>query len=269
MEKIMITSRWRIITVMAICILAPSLPQHAAAQSPPGQDKLLVFAAASMQTALDAIAPVFLQQQGKTATISYGSSAILAKQIEHDAPADVFISADVKWMDYLEQKKLIEPGTRHNLLGNSLVLIEPANAQAKLKIAPGFGLAGAAGDGKIAVCTVDSCPAGIYAKEALQKLGVWDAVEAKLAQAANVRAALNLVARAEAKFGIVYATDAKAEPKVKVIDVFPTDSHSPIIYPVAVVASSRNPNAAAFVAFLSSQAATKILTEQGFAILSK
>lgn len=254
----------------AFLVLSALLAQGAPAQtSPSAQGKLVVFAAASMQTALDAIAPVFVQQRGEPASISYGSSAILAKQIERGAPADVFISADVKWMDYLEGKKLIEPGTRRNLLGNSLVLIQPADQQAELKIASGFNLGGAAADGKIAVCTVNSCPAGIYAKEALQKLGVWDAVAPKLAQAANVRDALNLVARGEAKFGIVYATDAKAEPKVKVVDVFPAASHSPIIYPVAVIAGSKDPEAAVFVAFLTSQAAVKIFRGQGFTILSK
>lgn len=251
---------------MGLLLAATPLGQGATAQQP---GKLVVFAAASMETALDDITPVFVKQKGKTASVSYGSSAILAKQIERGAPADVYISADVKWMDYLEGKKLIAPGTRRNLLGNSLVLIEPADQQAQLKIAPGFDLADAAGDGKIAVCTVESCPAGIYAKEALQKLGVWDRVEPKLAQAANVRDALALVARGEAKFGIVYATDAKAEPKVKVVDVFPEATHSPIIYPVAVVAGSKNPDAAVFVAFLTSQAAVKILKAQGFTVLWK
>ena len=138
-----------------------------------------------------------------------------------------------------------------------------------LKIKPGFDLAKATGDGKIAVCTIASCPAGIYAKDAFTKLGVWSAVEPKLAQANNVRDALALVARGEAKFGVVYKTDAKAEPKVRVVDVFPADSHAPIVYPVAVVASSKNADAATFEAFLSSQAAVKILTGQGFKFLSK
>ncbi len=252
--------------IPAILLGLAFLSQGAAAQTPaPG--RLVVFAAASMQTALDAIAPLFAKQSGTTPAISYGSSGILAKQIEQDAPADVFISADVKWMDELQAKKLVAPGTRRNLLGNALVLIEPADAQMQLKIAPGFALAAAAGDGKIAVCTVESCPAGIYAKEALQKLGVWDAVEPKLAQAANVRGALSLVARGEAKLGIVYATDAKAEPRVKVVDVFPEASHSPIIYPAAVIAASKNPAAAAFLRFLATPAAVKILQDQGFAIL--
>ncbi len=257
----------RFTALLLLCLL---LPQAASAQTSPSvKGKLVVFAAASMQTALDAIAPAFVQQRGEAASISYGSSAILAKQIERGAPADVFISADVKWMNYLEGKKLIEPETRRDVLGNGLVLIEPADQKAALKIAAGFNLAGAADDGKIAVCTVDSCPAGIYAKEALQKLGVWDAVAPKLAQAANVRDALSLVARGEARFGIVYATDAKAEPKVKVVDVFPAESHSPIIYPVAVIAGSKDPEAAVFIAFLTSQAAVKIFSDQGFTILSK
>jgi molybdate transport system substrate-binding protein len=231
--------------------------------------KLVVFAAASLATALNAIQPIFTQDKNQPVAISYGSSGTLAKQIEQSAPADVFISADTKWIDYLEKKKLLASGTRRDLLSNELVLIEPADGQTKLKIRPGFDLATLAGDGKIAVCTVASCPAGIYAKEAFTKLGVWSAVEPKLAQAANVRDALALVARGEAKFGIVYATDAKAEPKVRVIDVFPADSHTPIIYPVAVVASSKNANAAVFEAFLTSQAAVKILTKQGFKFVSK
>lgn len=139
--------------ILGILLGLALLTQGAAAQTP---SRLIVFAAASMQTALDAIAPLFAKQSGMTPAISYGSSGILAKQIEHGAPAAVFISADVKWMNELEAKKLLEPGTRRDLLGNSLVLIEPADARLQLKIAPGFDLAGAAGDGRIAVCTVES-----------------------------------------------------------------------------------------------------------------
>lgn len=231
--------------------------------------KLVVFAAASLSTALNAIQPIFTQDKNQPIAISYASSGTLAKQIEQGAPADVFISADTKWIDYLSKKNLLAPGTRRDLLGNELVLIEPADGQTKLDIKPGFDLAALTGDGKIAVCTVASCPAGIYAKEAFTKLGVWGAVEPKLAQAANVRDALALVARGEAKFGVVYATDAKAEPKVRVVGVFPADSHSSIVYPVAVVASSKNANAAVFEAFLTSQPAVKILTKQGFKFISK
>ena len=256
----------RMIAFCAFGFLAMAPGGMAAAQT---SGKLVVFAAASLATALNAIQPVFLQDKGQAVAISYGSSGILAKQIEQGAPADVFISADTKWVDYLQKKNLLAPSTRRDLLGNDLVLIEPADGNTKLKIEPGFDLAHRVGDGKIAVCTVASCPAGIYAKEAFTKLGIWSAVEPKLAQASNVRDALALVARGEAKFGIVYATDAKAEPKVRVVGVFPADSHAPIVYPVAIVANSKNANAASFEAFLSSQAAVKILTRQGFKFLSK
>jgi molybdate transport system substrate-binding protein len=229
----------------------------------------VVFAAASTMTALDAVAAAWKTQTGKRVSIAYASSAALAKQIEQGAPADIFISADRKWMDYLEKAKLIRTGTRKNLLGNKLVLIEPGDADVKLEIAKGFDLAGAAGVGKIAVCMIDSCPAGIYAKEALESLGVFAGVEPKLAQADNVRNALNLVSRGEAKFGIVYATDARADPNVKVVGTFPASSHDPIVYPVALVAASANPDAAFFLAYLTSLAATRFFLEQGFEVLSK
>jgi molybdate transport system substrate-binding protein len=228
----------------------------------------VVFAAASMKTALDAVAAAWKADTGKTVSIAYASSAILAKQIEQGAPADVFISADLKWMDYLEKAKLIQAGTRKNLFGNKLVLIEPSDSDAKLDIAKGFDLAGAAGDGKIAVCMIDSCPAGIYAKEALESLGVFASVKPTLAQADNVRNALILVSRGEAKFGIVYTTDARADPKVKVVGTFPESSHSPIVYPVALVAATANPDAALFLVYLASQAATKIFLDQGFDMVS-
>ena len=241
-----------------------SLSGVAHAQSGP-----TVFAAASMKTALDAIAGAWTAKTGKAAVISYGSSGTLAKQIEAGAPADLFISADQKWMDVLAKDGAIKPGTRENLLGNALVLVAPVGAAADLKIVAGFGLAGALGDGKLAVCTVTSCPAGIYGKEALTKLGVWPAVEPKLAQAENVRAALLLVARGEAKYGIVYATDAKAEPKVKVVGVFPEDSHAPIVYPVAITMDAKSPDAGTFEAYLRSPEAVKILTGQGFTMLGR
>jgi molybdate transport system substrate-binding protein len=229
----------------------------------------VVFAATSTKTALDSVANAWQDETGKRISTAYASSAALAKQIEQGAPADIFISADRKWMDYLEKAKLIRAGTRKNLFGNKLVLIEPRDADVKLEIAKGFDLAGATGDGKIAVCMIDSCPAGIYAKEALESLGVFAGVEPKLAQADNVRNALTLVSRGEARFGIVYATDVKADPKVKVVGTFPASSHSPIVYPVAIAAASENPDAAFFLAYLASQTATKIFLEQGFEVLSK
>jgi len=229
----------------------------------------IVFAAASMKTALDAVAAAWKADTGKSVTIAYASSAALAKQIERGAPADIFISADLQWMNYLEKAKLIQARTRRDLFGNELVLIESSDADVKLEIERGFDLARAAGDGKIAVCAIDSCPAGIYAKEALESLGVFAGVAPKLAQVDNVRSALNLVSRGEAKFGMVYATDARADPKVKVVGTFPASSHSPIVYPAALIAASANPDAALFLAYLASQAATKIFLEQGFEILSK
>jgi molybdate transport system substrate-binding protein len=250
---------------LIVAFAGASVPLPAAAQSAVP----VVFAAASMKTALDAIAASWTAQTGATPSLVYGSSAVLAKQIEQGAPADVFISADTAWMDYLEKAQMIRPGTRRNFLGNALVLIEPSDSSVDLKIAPGFDLAGAAGDGRIAVCTIASCPGGMYAKQALTGLGIWDKVYPKLAQADNIRSALNLVARSEAHFGIVYATDAKAEPKVKVIGAFPESTHSPIIYPVAVLNDSKHPEAASFVAYLLSPAASKILIDQGFTILAK
>ncbi|HYP57569.1 MAG TPA: molybdate ABC transporter substrate-binding protein [Beijerinckia sp.] len=252
---------------LALAMAGALVPREGFAQSP--QAGPVVFAAASMKTALDAIAAAWKADTGKSPAISYASSAVLAKQIEQGAPVDIFISADLQWMDYLDKAKLIKPGTRRNLLGNALVLIEPADAATNLKIAPGFDLAGATGDSRIAVCTIASCPGGIYAKQAFENLGIWSSVEPKLAQADSIRSALNLVARGEARFGVVYATDAKAEPKVRVIDTFPESTHSPIVYPVALIDASKNSDAAVFLAFLTSQAATKILTGEGFTILSK
>lgn len=255
--------------MMTLIVAGPVLAQKKATQ--PAEDKrpVVVFAAASLKTALDEIAAAFKKDTGNELTITYASSAVLAKQIEQGAPADVFVSADLQWMDYIEKANLIKPLTRRNLLGNKLVLVEPSDQTTALTIEKDFDLAGATGDGKIAVCSVTSCPGGIYAKEALESLGVWASVEPKLAQADNIRAALSLVSRGEARFGIVYATDAKAEPKVKVVGTFPESTHKPIVYPVALVASSTNPAAPKAISFLSSQVATKILLAQGFTILSK
>jgi molybdate transport system substrate-binding protein len=243
--------------------------QNAPTATSPRNTPPIVFAAASTETALDAVAAAWKADSGKTVKISYGSSATLAKQIGQGAPADIFISADLKWMDYLEKDKLIRPETRRNLFSNKLVLIAPSDADIVLEITKGFDLAGAAGDGKIAVCAVDSCPAGIYAKESLETLGVFASVKPKLAQTDNVRSALSFVSRGEARFGIVYATDAKADPRVKVIGTFPDSTHSPIIYPIALVASSTNPDAEAFLAYLTSQAAIRVFVEQGFERLPK
>jgi molybdate transport system substrate-binding protein len=230
---------------------------------------VLVFAAASLKEALDAINADWQKDSGKHATISYAASSALAKQIEAGAPADVFISADVDWIQYLDKKQLIAAGSQHDLLGNSLVLVAPADSTANLDIAPGFPLLKALGGGKLAMADPNAVPAGRYGKAALTKLGVWDQVSASVASAENVRAALLLVARGEAPFGIVYKTDAAVEPKVRIVATFPPDAVPPITYPVAVTASSTNPDAAALVRYLGGPAATRQFEKYGFTVLDK
>jgi len=224
---------------------------------------VLVFAAASLKTALDAIAGEWRAGTGGRATISYAASSTLAKQIENGAPADLFISADRDWMDYLQQKKLIDPETRIDLVGNSLVLIAPAGSTAQVMIAPGFPLAAMIGDGHLAMADPDAVPAGRYGSAALRVLGVWPQVAGHIAAAENVRAALLLVARGEAPLGIVYRTDAAAEPAVRIVGTFPPDSHPPIVYPMALTIAPR-PEAPALAAYLRGPAARKLFEAQGF-----
>jgi molybdate transport system substrate-binding protein len=230
-------------------------------------ESVKLFAAASLKNALDEVAAAWKKASGKEAVGSYAASPALAKQIAEGAPADIFISADLAWMDDLESKNLIAKDTRKNLLGNSLVLIAPAGEAKTIELKPGTDLAASLGGGKLAVAEVKSVPAGKYAKAALEKLGLWAGVEPHLAMAENVRAALTLVARGEAPLGIVYATDARSENKVEVVGTFPEDSHPPIIYPVALVAASANPDAKEFFAFLFSEDAGKIFASQGFQVL--
>lgn len=226
---------------------------------------LLVFAAASLKTALDeinagqgAVPPVNVK-------ISYAASSALARQAESGAPADIFLSADLDWMDYLEQRRLVKPGTRSTLLGNRIVLIAPANSKASVKIAPGFDLAGLLGrDGRLAMADVNAVPAGKYGKAALEALHVWPDAAGRIAQAENVRAALLLVARGEAPAGIVYATDAAVEKNVRVLDAFPAGTHPPILYPAAVLAESKHPQAASWLASLRSPAAKAVFEKNGF-----
>jgi molybdate transport system substrate-binding protein len=203
----------------------------------------------------------------KEVTFSYAASSAVAKQIESGAPADLFASANPKWANYLQEKGLIRPETRKNLLGNSLVLIAAAAMKDDLKIAPGFPLAAAIGDSRLAMGTPGAVPAGTYAKAALTSLGIWDQAAPHIAGAATVRAALALVARGEAKYGIVYRTDASAEKAVRIVDTFPADSHPPIIYPFAVTTSSTNPDTAAFMNYLSSPPAARIFETEGFTVL--
>ncbi len=224
---------------------------------------VLVFAAASLKTALDAIAAEWRAATGKQVTLSYAASSTLAKQIENGAPADLFISADQDWMDYLEGRQLIDPTTRIDLLGNSLVLIASADGAARVTIAPGFPLAALIGDGHLAMGDPDAVPAGRYGKAALSALGVWPEVAGRIAAAENVRAALLLVARGEAPLGIVYLTDAAAEPAIRIVGRFPPDSHPPIVYPMALTIA-HGPEAPAFVAYLRGPAARKVFEGQGF-----
>jgi len=259
--------RTAVAPVWLVASLWVAIPHPALAQKTDATD-VTVFAAASLKNALDAASAEYTKQTGKKITPSYAASSALAKQIEQAAPADIFISADLEWMDYLAQKNLIKPDTRSNYLGNHLVLVAPADSKAALKIAPGFDLAAALGDGKLAMADVKAVPAGKYGKASLEKLGAWAAVEPKVAQAENVRAALALVARGEAPFGIVYQTDANVEPKVKVIDVFPDDTHPPIVYPMALIATAKSAEAGAdFLKFLKSPAAQDIFGKAGFVVL--
>jgi molybdate transport system substrate-binding protein len=232
-------------------------------------DVVVVFAAASLKDALDAINADWQKASGKHATISYAASSALAKQIEAAAPADVFISADLDWMNYVDEKKLIAPGSRHNLLGNSLVLIAPADSNAAVvDIKQDLPLAKMLNGGKLAMADPASVPAGKYGKAALTKLGVWDAVSGSVAAAENVRACLLLVARGEAPYGIVYKTDAAIEPKVKIVGAFPADSVPPIIYPIGQIAASKNSDAGALITYLRGPDAAKQFAHYGFTVLA-
>jgi molybdate transport system substrate-binding protein len=247
----------------ALIVLAGAVVPAAA------QDKsITVFAAASMKNALDDIDAAYTAKTGVKVIVSYGPSSGLAKQIEQGAPADVFISADTDWMDYAISRKTINEPSRVNLLGNTIVLIAPKDSKIdNVTIGQGFDLAKLAGDGKIATGDVKSVPVGKYAKAALEKLGSWQAAEPKFAMADNVRAALTLVARNEAVLGIVYSTDAKVEPGVKVIGTFPADSHPAIIYPVAATTTAK-PETSDYLAFLRSSAVKTILEKYGFKYLA-
>lgn len=228
-----------------------------------------IFAAAETRTALDAVAAAWHENSGKAVTLTYGSSSALAAEIGFGKPADIFVSTDLESMDVVEKKSLIRHGTRRHLLGDRLVLIEAADGSSlMLKIEPDFDLAGAVGDSKIAICGA-SCPAGARAKDALRKLDVWQQTESKLIEAESGAKAVQLVADGQAKFAIVYETEAKPEAKIKIIASFPPRTYDAVIYPIALLERSSNPDAMRFLAFFSSQAAIKIFHDRGFSILSK
>lgn len=234
---------------------------------PAAAEETVVFAAASLKTALDEVAAGWAAETGGKVTISYGGSGRLAKQIVAGAPADLFLSAAPGWMDAVETAGLVLSGTRRDLLGNTLVLVAHGRGAAAVEIGPGFDLAGRLGDGRLAMALVDGVPAGQYGKAALTTLGVWDAVSPKVAQADNARAALALVAAGEAPYGIVYATDAAASDNVTVVGVFPAGSHPPIVYPAALLAGAADAADRAFFEALSSEAAAAAFRRQGFTVL--
>jgi molybdate transport system substrate-binding protein len=250
-----------IATLAAAAIAAISLPALAQSGDP------VVFAAASLKNALDEATAQWSKQSGKKVSISYGASSALAKQIEAGAPAQMFISADLDWMNHVAEKKLIKPETRSNLLANRIVLVAPKDSNVTLTVGPNFALAKALNGGKLAMANTDSVPAGKYGKAALEKLGVWSSVQSSIAQAQDVRAALALVARKEAPLGIVYQTDAAAEPNVKIVGAFPENSHPPIIYPIALTSNATSPDITSLLTYLRSPAARPAFEKQGFTVL--
>ena len=227
---------------------------------------ITVFAASSLKESLDESVKMFTTKTGHRVRVSYAGSNALARQIENGAPANLFISADEEWMDYLAQKNLLAPDTRRNLVANALVLIAPATSTVQLSIAPGFALGASLKGGRLALANPQAVPIGKYAKAALTTLGVWRDIEKSVTGSENVRAALLLVALGEAPLGIVYATDAKAEPKVRIVDTFAASLHPPVVYPAAAIAGKLNPATQALLDYLSGEAARQIWVRHGFAI---
>jgi len=240
-----------------ILLLALSVAVSARAET------ITVFAAASLKDSLDENAKAYEAKSGDRVVVSYAASSALAKQIEAGAPADIFISADLDWMDYLEQRRLIRTDTRRNLLRNRLALIAPADSKVSVEIVPRFPLAKILGNGRLAMANPDAVPAGKYGKASLEALGVWNDVQSKVAAAENVRAAMVLVSRGEAPLGIVYRTDAAVDPKVRVVGLFPENTHPPIIYPIAATAAGKT-SATAFLAWLNGSTARGIFQKYGF-----
>jgi len=247
--------------VLLVAIVAAVLPAGAHSAG------LVVFAAASLKEALDEQILVFDPRGGNRIVASYAASSALARQIEHGAPADLFISADAEWMDYLATRGRIDGGSRVDLLSNRLALVSPRASRLRLVIAPGFPLGEALGRGRLAMADPGHVPGGRYARAALEALGAWKAVSGRIARSENVRAALVLVARGETPLGIVYRTDALAEPRVRVIGEFPTTSHPRITYPAAVTASSRSPAVRELLRFLRSRAARGVWKKHGFIVI--
>lgn len=248
----------RILLVLGACLLTIA-PAWSLERGP------VVLAAASLQESLTSAADRWAGKGHPRPVLSFAGSPALARQIEAGAPADLFISADEEWMDYLGTRNLLRRGTRVSFLTNILVLVAPAQSPIHLTVSPRFALVRALGPtGRLAMADPDSVPAGIYGKQALTRLGVWSQVEQRVARAENVRAALMLVARGEAPLGIVYATDARATTGVRVVGVFPAGSHAPISYPLAMLTASRNLEADGFRRFLLSEEGKAIFRNYGF-----
>ena len=257
----MLASRRALFAVTAALVLAPLTPAWAQTKD------VVILAAASLKNALDDASAAWTKETGKATKISYAASSALAKQIEAGIPADLFISADIPWVDYVAERKLIKPASRFDFLGNEIVLIAGKDSKVDLKIDKGFPLRAALGDGRLAMANIDAVPAGKYGKASLESMGVWASVADRVAQAENVRMAMTLVSRGEAPLGIVYRTDAAADPNVKIVGAFPASSHPPIIYPMALLSTSTNPDADAFVTYLKSPAAKPFFEKQGFTVL--
>lgn len=258
-----VLGRW---LTFATCLLL-TLPASRAAAPVHRTAPVVVFAAASLKSALDEVAAAFERQDGQRVSVSYAGTGTLARQLEQGAPADLFFSADEAWVDYVLRRGLVQAGTVDVLLGNRLALVAPRDSQVALGLASGAPLAAALGRDRLAVANVVSVPAGRYAKAALESLGLWNAVSGRLVQTENVRAALRLVVRGEAPLGVVYVTDARAEPGVRVVDLFDVALHPPIRYPVMLTRESASPAARRFLAWLRSPEAAAIFEAQGFAVL--
>jgi molybdate transport system substrate-binding protein len=243
-----------------------SLLAWPAAAADTGKAPITVFAAASLSNALQDLGDGFPKETSIPVRFSFAASSALARQIENGAPADVFFSADLEWMDYLQSRNLIQRDTRRDVLGNRLVLIAPADSRIKLKIEPHFALAEALGKGRLATGDPDSVPVGRYAREALTTLGVWSGLADRLVRADSVRAALAFVDRGEAPLGIVYETDALIDKHVRVVDVFPPGSHLPILYPIALATAAKS-DAAKFVAYIRGPAGELAFKSHGFTTL--
>jgi molybdate transport system substrate-binding protein len=250
------------VRIVALVLLAlfGALPARAQSAAP------VVLAAASLQEALGEAADAWARQRHPRPVLSFAGSSALARQVEAGAPADLFISADEAWMDHIDQRGLLASGSRRVIAGNRLVLIAPLDSPVTLRIAKGFPLARALGAGRLAMADPAAVPAGRYGRAALEALGVWAVVDPRVVRSENVRAALALVERGEAPLGIVYATDAAASRKVRVVGVFPASSHPPIRYPAAQLKTAKAKDASAFLAFLGSRQARVILARHGFSV---